>query len=441
MSRSPESKPPRGRRRRLHRLSALAVVVFGASTISVPVSLAGQSPSLSDHSTTDSRLCQKPAGTDIERIASLKPIDSSRDKTPWYAEWLDDKTVQAGAEAVSGVTSNSQDVIGTAVDFDAKKLIITIWPSADKSAWKKTVSDAADGRIGVRVETGCYDKTNRELAKNNVMETAKSLGLPNPDISVDVTTGKLILLLDDKATASQMDRLKALPNVAKVEKEHLYGRLNDSDPHYGGSGIRPSQINSPSAAYDSNICTSGFTYMAAGIRWSSTAAHCTEDTYGTTGPFWSSGYNGPYYGVERYVNVSLDAMLVGSSNQFYTRLLHTDPICDAPGGSCTRLVTSKRTYAYVSMPVCTDGMVTRAICGAVTTRQAANGQWIAERPGVIIGRPGDSGAPLFGRDGSDNASARGMLIGGIEPYGDDLIFFNDIHRVEVATGGTLLTSG
>lgn len=174
------------------------------------------------------------------------------------------------------------------------------------------------------------------------------------------------------------------------------------------------------------------------------AAHCTDDSnYGQqVGPYWESGNE--YYGVERNIHQFEDVMLLGSSNQIYSRRMHTDPCSPS---ACVRWINGVRRDPYMGMGVCTNGMVSRAECGGAVTDSffqcafTCVRRWEASKPGVIIARPGDSGGPLYGRDGSTEANARGMILGGYAPNGDDQVVFNSVRTLEDALGATVATSG
>jgi hypothetical protein len=251
----------------------------------------------------------------------------------------------------------------------------------------------------------------------------------------------------------------AEPNDVEVVKETLEGsesvdieladqpasRDIDSNPHWGGAGIRP-QGQNPPVLINGNYCTSGFAIRWNGGNWMAAAAHCSDDY----GPFWNTGSTGVYYGVERQLFRFQDVMLLGSSNQTYERRIHTDP-CGA--SACSRLVTARGPAPFNGMGICTSGMVTRAVCGgwvdnAQSFTECSGGtcirRWVGIKPGSQITTGGDSGGPVYGRNSTTTADIRGMIIANLtnpdRTRRTDTSVFTAVRDVEAVVGGTLITS-
>jgi hypothetical protein len=187
------------------------------------------------------------------------------------------------------------------------------------------------------------------------------------------------------------------------------GRLNDGNPHYGGSGIRVGY----SSNTDSNTCTSGFEIRrnANGKLGMTAAGHCfanSDSIYSST----------QYYGSawDKFSFPSLDAMTVISTSETYDNVIHTEPC-----SPCTRTVTAKGT-AGAGGYVCLSGMVTQAICSVYVESTSASicdsygctyGLMQGYRNGDTIVRPGDSGGPVYARTGTASATALASIVGGV----------------------------
>jgi hypothetical protein len=210
------------------------------------------------------------------------------------------------------------------------------------------------------------------------------------------------------------------------------GRLDDGEPHYGGSGIQQN-----AGTTSTNICTAGFTVRrnADGGRGAVTAGHCFGNgVYVYSGPQYF-GYTWGKYNFPAY-----DIIGIRSGTETYTNVIHVDPCCPT-----TRTVVGYDP-ADIGDLVCLTGMVTRAICGVQVT--STNGYFCDQygctggliegiKNNTVIVRPGDSGAPIYTRYGSNSALATGMVIAmagsGTIVYGEHISVIEAYLNVSVLT--------
>ncbi len=211
------------------------------------------------------------------------------------------------------------------------------------------------------------------------------------------------------------------------------GRMDDGEPHFGGSGI---QQNAGSTS--TNTCTSGFTVRrnADGGRGAMTAGHC----YGN-GIY---AYSGPqYYGYTwgKFNYPAYDIIGLRSGSETYDNVIHVDPCCPN-----NRYVVGYD-VADVGDLACLSGMVTKAVCGVQVT--STNGYFCDQdgctggliegiKPNTVIVRPGDSGAPIYTRYGANSALAMGMVIA--SAGGGTIVYGEHISVIEAYLNVTVLTS-
>ena len=135
-----------------------------------------------------------------------------------------------------------------------------------------------------------------------------------------------------------------------------------------------------------------------------------------------------------------DMIGIKSWSETYDNVLHTDSCCPV------KRDVIGRDPAVVGDLVCFSGMVSRALCSIQVT--AVNGYFCdqygctgglieAIRGGGVIVRPGDSGAPIYTRYGSNAALATGMVIasagGGTIAYGEHIGVIESYFNVSVLT--------
>ncbi len=221
--------------------------------------------------------------------------------------------------------------------------------------------------------------------------------------------------------------------VVSVAQTGRTGRLNDGEPHFGGAGVR----NGYSSSLYSNTCTSGFTVRrnADGQRGAFSAGHCFANgdlIYSSTqytGEAWGE-YNFPAY----------DMIGIRSWSETYANVIHTDNCCPV------KRDVIGRDPAVIGDLVCFSGMVSKALCSIQVTsvngffcdQYGCTGGLIeAIRGGGVIVRPGDSGAPIYTRYGSNAALATGMLIAaagnGTIAYGEHIGVIESYFNVSVLT--------
>ncbi|MFI8294152.1 S1 family peptidase [Streptomyces sp. NPDC085614] len=205
------------------------------------------------------------------------------------------------------------------------------------------------------------------------------------------------------------------------------GRTGDASPHWGGAEILGL----------SDFCTAGFSVVfPSGARGSVTAGHCYEN-----GDAVASGLN--YYGsVHGESNFPTYDMIAISSGGSYTNKIYTDP-----GNPISRTVTGKGD-PVVNSSVCTSGRLTKAACGGVVTSLSGSlyqgGGWttgliVIHKPGSVIGRPTDSGGPVYSPSGINGAAIiRGMIVGG--SMSGDTVLAEKVSNIESHLGVTVLTA-
>jgi hypothetical protein len=234
---------------------------------------------------------------------------------------------------------------------------------------------------------------------------------------------------DEAATLQKILGARAVVTVGGIARA---GRLDDGEPHYGGSGI---QQNAGSSS--TNTCTAGFTVRrnADGGRGATTAGHCFGNgAYVYSGPQYF-GYTWGKYNFPAY-----DIIGIRSGTETYTNVIHVDPCCPS-----TRWVVGYDP-ADIGDLVCLTGMVTRAVCNVQVT--STNGYFCDQygctggliegiKNNTVIVRPGDSGAPIYTRIGTNSALATGMVIAmagsGTIVYGEHISVIEAYLNVSVLT--------
>ncbi|MGH8874836.1 MAG: hypothetical protein ACRDVM_06235 [Acidimicrobiia bacterium] len=277
---------------------------------------------------------------------------------------------------------------------------------------------------------GCYPLADLE----GIWERAVELWRPYQDTvviqgGIDPALGRQIIMLTHDAPQELVEAIRAeFGDLISLEYgEGPLSRLADGSPHYGGAWIKGDGTL--------GACTSGFAVDKDGGRWMVTAAHCNN--LHKLNLRWESG-NNLYYGITKVHNMEADAELIGSSVETYARIIHVDPCCPS-----TRLVTAKGD-GLVGASVCTSGATTRALCGFEVTHYQSwpicySGycyrQSRAVRPDGKLTEQGDSGGPVYQRNGTDTAKINGMITA----HGGGVVF-QQVSVVESAVGANVATT-
>ncbi len=400
--------------------------------------------------------CAAPDGASIPIATLQMPASEAeqlrmRDETPPSSKWLESDAAQSALERLDADIATRPDVVGTFLDFEAAQFVVVADPSSDGNTIRDAALASADSHLEVVVRTACRAKSEIDAQLRAVQSAFEDVSLvltPTGDVQAEITS---IGIVFDPATTSVVifseagERgaiVRRLENIASeylvVEDGYTHfagSRQNDVETHFGAAGIRPQSAGA-------NNCTSNVAFRWDGVNpggwWMPTALHCGAD------PFWNSGSG--YYGARRNpTNAASDMMLIGSSNKLYSRRMWTNPL--TPNN---RVITSK-TDLNVGRAVCANGARTLAVCGGTVTQsylhcQPANVcvfRWIAQHPSMNLANHGDSGGPLFGRHGTDEASARGMIHGGFCGMGNpcNTISVSSYVQMEQRLGGVVATSG
>ncbi len=236
--------------------------------------------------------------------------------------------------------------------------------------------------------------------------------------------------------ARELERVAGPQVVIRTDTVDLFdgSRSADFSPHWGGAAL--SLTNPPIGG-----CTAGFTVNVknGGGRGSVTAGHCFENG--------ETLFSGPYiYGVTEGKTdfPAYDMILIrdaGIPFTTYTNKIHVDPCCPT-----VRNVTSSASVALNAL-VCVSGRLSKAKCGAKVislngvfcqTGGCTTSLIVANKPGVVLGQVGDSGAPVYTQSGANNAVINGMLIGG--NLTGDTIYAEKISNIEPHLGVTVRTT-
>ncbi|MCP2327919.1 hypothetical protein HDA40_006426 [Hamadaea flava] len=368
--------------------------------------------------------------------AALRTAAPDEDGTYPYQEWLVGEKGQRATAALVGVEDRifghvpssatvtkkvTRGLIGFAPDYSSQSLVAVVTPEyAGTPELAKQLADAqsslGEGAPELRVQTGCFSATAIADAyavltgtewRNANSKFAYAFHLDPVDSKFHVTVDAAQTKAAEKLAALLGDR-----GVVELGPVGRTGRLNDGEPHFGGAGIRKNYSSNTA----SNTCTSGFMVRSRstnGIVGMTTAGHC----FATGDSVYSSTQ---YYGVSQATiqgeYPSTDARRVYSSAETYDNVIHVEPC-----SPCTRTVTSRTYVTTGSSGICSSGMVTTAICSLTVisvTGQICDGVGctagllVLYRNGETIVRAGDSGGPVYLRNGSTTASAVGQIVGG-----------------------------
>lgn len=216
----------------------------------------------------------------------------------------------------------------------------------------------------------------------------------------------------------------AVPNA--LFKPAAGSRLNDYSPHWAGA-----QISSPAG-----ICTSGFSVVKAGTRYSTTAGHCPNASYVSGAYSFSTSYT------RAASYPSTDAALLGGSTYHNRSYSANDNVSNKP---VTVKADPQNGFVY-----CQYGSQSKRRCFT----QSASGQTICFADGCRLNIssanstssqsysiPGDSGGPIV-KEFSTYLGARGLIVGnGLLTFDGTTyyyIYYHKISSVESALGATVV---
>jgi len=353
-----------------------------------------------------------------------------------YESWLASETGQLATASLVAVEDTvfghvlssapvtqkvARGLIGFAPDYSSQSLVAVVTPEYAGTPTLVKEMAGAQSELGagapqLRVQAGCF--TAAEIADAYAVLTGTTWRTASAKFAyafhLDPVDSKFHVLVDVTQTKAAENLAALLGDRAVVELGAVArtGRLNDGEPHYGGAGIRKGYSSSTS----SNTCTSGFMVRSRdtnGIVGMTTAGHCFaagDSIYSST----------QYYGAAQSTIAgeypATDARRVYSSSETYDNVIHVEPC-----SPCTRTVTSRTYVTSGSSGICSSGMVTTAICGLTVLSTSGqicdsigctSGLLVLYRNGDTIVRAGDSGGPLYLRNGSTTASAVGQIVGG-----------------------------
>jgi hypothetical protein len=401
-----------------HRWLVALTVIIGTTGIAVPAGAEAQPCVVSGTS-----------GATLDR--------SSRDADGIYPyqNWLVSdagqavvRTVQQTQAAQMGLsdtdtmdTKLQHGFIGFATDHATHTLVAVVTPEykgakALSSALEDARDAVASGDTGVRVQAGCFSAGELIDAEYVLRQRDwhPDAALASYAFALHADDSRFHVTFDERYPAAADALAKVLGDRAVIELGSVAraGRLNDGEPHYGGSGVRKGSNSSLS----SNQCTSGFTVKrkSDGRRGETTAGHCFSNgdaIYSANqfaGTLWGEGtVDNPY--------PSIDVAGILSTSETYANIIHVEPC-----SPCIRTVISKGATGTGSA-ICLSGMVTTAICSVIVLSteaalcDAAGCTFAlveASRNGDTVVRAGDSGGPAYIRSGSSSAIAIGTIVGG-----------------------------
>lgn len=439
----------------LRTLAATAVAALAAVMIAAPATA----------ETAAAAGCVVVGATDAA-TASLRSGALTRDAEGLYPyqQYLATDTGQAATAALSGVEDKifghlpsdaglsaklGRGLIGFTPDYAAQALVAVVTPDYAGSAQLQAELAAVQEKLGagaptLRVQSGCFGAAALVEAEKIIQGYAWRSATARFSFAYDLNPvdSKIYVTVDarqEKAAAALAGLLGDRGVVTLGELSRM-GRLNDGEPHYGGAGIRKGYSTNTA----SNTCTSGFLmrdydYSHSGIT---TAAHC----FAAGSAIYSSTQ---YYGVAIKPPTgeypATDAMLVYSSAETYDNVIHVDPC-----SPCIRTVNAK-SYVVPGSNVCLSGMVTKAICSVTIVGEDAifcdaigctYGLLRGHRSGDTIVRAGDSGGPVYIRNGSTTASAVGTIVGGGggRSSTSTYVYIQPYDTIEAALGRWIATS-
>lgn len=353
--------------------------------------------------------------------ATVDPSGTAR-----YEQWLQadsgqrfNQDVQRRAELVFGSLTGKRSLltllraglIGHAFDHRTHTVVTVVTPEFAGRDGLRTKLGTVTGPAGLHasVITGCFSAARLIAAHDLIMARTW-----HPDaaqaaftVRLDPATSRLQVVFDARYPQAGAALSSKLGDVLALSygTGQRAGRLDDGEPHFGGSGIRKG-----SGSSGTNTCTSGFVARrnVDGVQGAFTAGHCFANGV--------SVYSGPqFYGSSwgKADYPTYDMIGLKSGTERYDNVIHVDPCCPT-----ARNVTGRYSPA-IGEKICASGMVTRAICGLTVSGLNATfcdadgctpGLLEFHKGGVTVVRGGDSGGPLYTQSGTSNAKAVGMII-------------------------------
>ncbi|MDF3068013.1 MAG: hypothetical protein K0R38_3614 [Polyangiaceae bacterium] len=374
-----------------------------------------------------------------------------------YQDWIADAASQAAlADLERALTPFSDSVLDIAVDHVSQRVVIAADRATLEEGALRKALETAQLRLPLRLQEACHDvKTLKAVGATLVDRGWHPKAKEQRFASyLDAGRGAWVVTFDrnydasgagDSTDAKANEKRKStVEKVARALEKRLgslvniawgsparHGRLNDTERHFGGAGIGPTT--------STHSCTAGFVVRRASSLstiGAVTAGHCFANG--------AAVYSGPeFYGTAngKAAFPQFDMMRIDPTGELYTNVIHTGP--SAP---ITRTQLG-RTDPSVGQNICISGMITGAKCGAeVTTLTAgqicdADGCTFnlarAQRPGVTINQPGDSGAPIYTPSGATGAIINGMNLGANTCCSETL--FHRVSQVESTLGVITMT--
>jgi hypothetical protein len=420
-------------------------------------------------------LCEQPAGADPAVLAGLAG-DAGRFDLPEYAAWTEGHEYGIEAVVAAMPESGTDGYFGLYIDYVERELVLVVDPQVrrleedarliasltvpvprpedagpipedwigDPSDWSTSGEGwgaaPAPAPLAVEVRASCvsFREAMSVLGRLTAADWSPKLEEVGWSALIDPALGGRVEITLPAGRSAERADVALVPGVRMGENVVIRdgewmprGRMNDGSPHYGGAAI---------GHYWSQHCTGGFALTNDGThKFMVTAGHCTEPAGGD----WYSG--GPVYWASTYANywTTYDIKVLGSHIHQYSRIIHTDP-----GAPTTRLVNSKADATVSYTNICNSGKVTKAICGISVkswsgsiscggrTFTPSMSSW-ATKPGKTIGTLGDSGSPVYYRNGSSTARIVGMHTCG--RVHDEILFLKPSH-IEAVTGMAVATS-
>ncbi|WP_212825855.1 hypothetical protein [Catellatospora sp. TT07R-123] len=378
------------------------------------------------------------------------------DELPRYEAWLTDANaiefnhrIQADRDAALNLTPAtslteqlSSGLIGTVLDHTTQTVVTVLAPEfRDVPGLRKRLSATAGGvrAVGVKTRTmvGCHSAADLLRAEKVLDGRAWHADAAKATFSygLDARDSRFHVGFDPRYPEAAEALRQALGDLVVVDVDQVgrEGRLDDGEPHFGGSGIRAGVGTTAN-----NTCTAGFTVRrnSDGAKGVVTAGHCF-----TNG---QSVYSGPQYvGVAsgEYGYPDFDMIAVLSSTETFDNVIHSDPCCPVQRNIIGRY------NPRIGDLFCQSGMKTRATCNIEVldlldklcdADGCTTGLMSGWRNNEVLSQGGDSGAPVYLRSGSTNAYAIGMHLG--SRNANTVVLSHRIATTEGHLGVTLLTA-
>lgn len=367
-------------------------------------------------------------------------------EVPTPVAWAWEERVDQAINAVSAlVSTHPETVLGVLQDHERRRLILRYSPdtTASKlSQLRQETAQASAGTVAVVLEPACYSRSDIEEAR--VVVESRSWVTSNEPAAASwfyrAEDGRLVVELG-QSLESDGDRLQAtLGNVVDVviQADGSNGRASCNG---WSTDLRCAGM--PAYTWELGNCTTGFTIAKGTRNYGSAAGHCVSGlnkTLSTTSGSYGSS-------VLRYDPDPDFALFSGAS---YGAYIDTeDPDGWGADDAYYRRVTSKVRTGAVNF--CLAGKSSGTYCGVEA--EASNATYcddflkswtctyhlyrVRSIYGHTIVGPGDSGGPGYGRTGSSDASARGMIVA--YASSGKLGYLHNIGTVENASGGSILT--